>query len=406
MGLFDWLTGNQSATAQRDAAPVRATLIGVDAQGMIPGVSTLTGLGLSAVFRCLDVLSNGVAQLPWREMRGNLELPPSRLVRRPQAARTRREWVSLVVSTLALFDVCYLLKAGGEDFEGVPLGLWPVNPNYITPIVYSNDPFQIDFPPAYWVGLSRVDRDQLVVLHRSPQPTISETMGGVIRLARAKFAEAIAVERYASRYWQNGGNPVTALETDLNLNEQQANEIADRWAERRARGPDYPPVLSGGMKAHPYGADPSTEAAIEVRRELVADIGRYFGVSTRLNNAPAADSVTYHTSQEANMDLLHYTLQNYIGAIEDAITDLLPGGRQMSMRTSALTEGTQLAQAQAMQLATGNKAWLTVDEARDMWDLGPVEAPDQLNPMPSGPIPGVQGVGQPGGMMDGNQAEG
>ena len=66
-------------------------------------------------------------------MRGTLELPPSRIVNRPQADRTRREWVSLVVSTLALYDVAYLFKAGA-DSEGVPLGLWPFDPNQVTPL--------------------------------------------------------------------------------------------------------------------------------------------------------------------------------------------------------------------------------------------------------------------------------
>ena len=37
------------------------------------------------------------------------------------------------------------------------------------------------------------------------------------------------------------------------------------------------------------------------------------------------------------MDLVRYTLQNYIGAIEDAITDQLPGGRHMQMDTWTLT---------------------------------------------------------------------
>jgi len=62
-----------------------------------------------------------------------------------------------------------------------------------------------------------VDRDQLVIMHRSPQPTISDTAGGIINLARATFAAAIAAERYASRYWQAGGSPTTVLETDQRL---------------------------------------------------------------------------------------------------------------------------------------------------------------------------------------------
>ena len=129
-------------------------------------------------------------------------------------------------------------------------------------------------------------RDRLSILHRSPQPGVLDQWGGVLSLARTTFAAAMAAERYASRYWQNGGNPIVSLETDMHLNMVEANEVSDRWAERRSRGPDYAPVLSGGIKAHPFGADPTAESAVEARREMVADIARYFGVPTRMVNAP------------------------------------------------------------------------------------------------------------------------
>jgi phage portal protein BeeE len=96
-----------------------------------------------------------------------------------------------------------------------------------------------------------------------------------------------------------------------------------------------------------------------------------------------------------NQDLVRYTLQNYIGALEDAISDQLPGGRRMVMDTRRLTTGTQLAQAQAYQLATANKAWMTPDEVREWTGLPPVESPDELNPPP--PTPVIAAAGGPDG---------
>ena len=380
---------------ERDAAPVRPVILGSPEPGLVSSVTSLTSLGLSSVWRCLDVLSNGVSQLPWREMRGTLELPASRLVQRPQADRTRREWVSLVVSTLALYDVAHLLKAGGEDSEGIPIGLWPLDPSIVQPVL--TDLYSIAPPAEYWVGGSKLSRDQLVILRRSPQPMVTEVTGGVLQLARTTFAAALAAERYASRYWQAGGNPVVALESDQHLNEKEATEISDRWAERRSRGPDYAPVLSGGLKAHPFGADPTTESAVEARKELVADVGRYFGVPTRMVNAPAGDSETYNTAENANLDLVRFTLQNYIGAIEDAISDQLPGLRYMEMDTGRLTRGTQLARAQAWQLATGNQPWMDPSEVREAEQLPPREIRLPA-PAPSPAIPGTgSGVSSGGG---------
>ncbi len=378
---MSWLTSHY-----REAAPVRPTIVGMESgPGLIPGVTVATSLGLSSVWRCIDVLCNGVTQLPWLEMRGTLELPPSRIVMRPQADRTRREWTSLVVSTLALFDVCYLLKAGGEDSEGVPLGLWPIDPTQVSPVTQPINTFAL--PSTFWVGMTKVDRDQLVILHRSPQPGVDDTIGGLLNLARVSFASAMAAERYASRYWQNGGNPVVALESEQHLTQTEANEVAARWAEKRGKGPDYAPVLSGGLKAHPFGADPTAESAVEARREMHADVARYFGVPTSFVNAPAGDSVTYQTTESDNLQLIRFTLQNYIGAIQDGISDQLPGGRRMQMDTSGLTAGTLLAQAQAYQLATGNQAWMDPSEVRDRWQLPPRE----LAPAPAPATAAVRG---------------
>jgi HK97 family phage portal protein len=370
---------------KRDTLTSPVNMVGFPTDGGLisGGVSATTTLGLSAVWRSIDILSNGVSQLEWRERMGTLDIPPSRIVTRPQAQRTRREWVSLVVSTLALFDVCYLYKAGGVDEEGVPLGLWYMDPTIIQPA--TTDLFTSAFllpPDEFLVGANtKVRRDDLVILHRSPQPTISDTAGGIINIARTTFAAAIAADRYASRYWQSGGSPTTVLETEQRLTPEQTRSTSELWAEKRSRGPDYAPVLSGGLKARSFGADPTSESAVEARRELVADIGRYFGVPTRILNAPTGDSETYTSTPAANQDLVRYTLQNYIGAIEDGISDVLPGNRRMEISTRKLVQGTQYEQAQAMQLATGNRAWMTPEEARDAVGLPPMEDPSELEPV-------------------------
>lgn len=377
MGLREAIFGRRDAVRMIGFAPDGGLMGG-------SSVTATTAIGLSAVWRCLDILANGVSQLPWREVRGNLELPLSRIVAQPQSQRTRREWTSLVVSTLALYDVCYLLKAGGTDSEGVPLGLWFMDPTIVSPATTNLFSTLFLLPPEeYFVAQQLVSRDQLVIIHRSPQPTISDTAGGIINLARATFAAAIAAERYASRYWQAGGSPTTVLETDARLTQTQIDDTTERWAEKRSRGPDYAPVLSGGLKARSFGADPTSESAVEARRELVADIGRYFGVPTRILNAPTGDSQTYSTSEAGNQDLVRYTLQNYIGSIEDAISGELPGGRRMVMDASPLTRGVQLHRAQSWQLALGaNVPWMTVEEVREIEGLPPKESP----------IPPIQGA--------------
>lgn len=385
---------------ERDVAPAPRIMTGFPTDGglVTAGVTVNTVLGLSAVARCLDILSNGVSQLPWDEKRGNLILPPSRLVLKPLDACTRREWTSYVVSSLALYDVSYLLKVGGTDAEGVPMGLWPAPPDFVSPIAYDSIPLMPFVQPEwYFVGQKRVHRDDLVILRRSPTPSVSDTLGGILRLARIKFAEAIAADGYASRYWQGGGHVNSYLATDAMMTPPQAQERSDRWAERRAHGPDYIPVMDAGLKLEQTGADPTQQTAVEARKELVADIGRYFGIPTHQLNAPQGDSETYSSTESSNQDLVRYTLSNHIYAIQDAISDQLPRGRSMVMNPRQLTVGTFLARAQAYQLLTGNKAVFDVQEARDDFGLPPLENPDELNPPASTPVVALPTGGQENG---------
>jgi phage portal protein BeeE len=294
---------------------------------------------------------------------------------------------------MALYDVCYILKLDPEDSEGVPMGLWPIPPQIITPRVI--DTYMLTPPTSYIVGRTVIDAEHIIPIRRGPLPGIPDYLSGLLQMARAEFAGAIAQANYTSRYWQSGGPPTTVLETDANLSDPQATALGNRWAQRRSQGPDHPAILSNGLKAHEYGADPTTQAAVEAGRDQVAAVARYFGVHARMVNAPSIDSQTYKTSQEENLDLVHYTLQNYIGAIEDAITDLLPGNRTMTMISSVLTEGTQLARAQAWQLALGgggNTPWMTPEEVREKEGLPPQEAvtelPDDAKPLiPANPTP-------------------
>jgi phage portal protein BeeE len=150
--------------------------------------------------------------------------------------------------------------------------------------------------------------------------------------------------------------------------------------------------MTNGIEYKETGADPTSISAVEARKEMVADIGRYFGIPTHTLNAPAGDSETYSSTEAGNQDLVRYTLQNYIGAIEDGISDQLPHGRRMRMDPQQLLDGTWYSRMQGFQLATSGKAWMLPQEVRDRLGLPPLEDPDELNPPPPEPV-----VAAPGG---------
>lgn len=365
---------------------------------LVPYLDGTSALGLSAVFRCVTILADTIADLYWRELRGPedgaIQIEASRLVKRPMVTMTRREWTWRVVATEALYNTAHLLHVGGFDSEGVPWSLLPVPPSAITPADPLADPWGLVPPQRYMIGSGFVDLIDLSLVHRAPFPGIPDHLAGILQLARRNFGSALAAETHHSRYWQSGGPTQTVLTTDQEIDDTDAAAIAQRWVNRRTLGADFPAVLGKGAKAEDYGANPTTADAIEARREMVADVGRYFGIASRLLNAPrVGDTETYANVEDDAVDLERYTLRGYMGPIEDAISELLPGdyidGRRMRFDTTRLTQGSLEARARTYPpLVTGGL--MSVDEARRIgFGLPPLDDAAPAIQAPAAALPGA-----------------
>lgn len=355
------------------------------------GLTEQSALGLSAVYRCISIIAGGLSILEWGEWRGTLELPSSRIVLRPMESMTRREWTWRVAATMALYNVAYLWAVGGRDNEAVPWSLVPVPPNQIRP-VGGVDAFGLVIPDYYEIGRGeQVSPDDIFPIRRAAFPIVSDNVAGVLQLARMAFGSALAAEGYASRYWQTGGSPTTVISTEAELEKSQADEIAARWRDRRAQGPDFPAVLGKGAKAAEWGANPTEQSAVESRREMVSDVARFFGVPTNLVNAPAGDPTVYRSTESEGLAFIRFTLADYLGALQDLISDLLPGVRRMVMDPSPLTRGEQYTRYQAWQLAlSGDRPWLTVEEVRAAEGYGPLEPAGASLPGEPEPSPEIE----------------
>lgn len=339
--------------------------------------------GVSAVRRCVTLIANAIAGQRWTEWEGEppQRLPSvSRIVKRPAAAMTRREWVWRVIASMALTDVSYIYMVGGVDDEGVPGSLLPLPKEAIAPTGVV-DPWGV-FPPSTY-RISGQDRDvsgEAVIPMRSAfWPGVPPHLQGILQMARNSMMSAFASDAYVSRYWQAGGTPVTQITTDQELTDPQAEGIASRWRDRRSQGPDYPAVLGKGAKAEPWGADVSQALAIEARRDIAAEVANLFGVDSHyINVNPPGSSMTYSNVQDQALSLDRFTLSGFYDPIQDLISDLLPEERFMLIDMNRLTRAAQESRFRAWAIATGGKPWMTPDEVRIEEGLAPNETIDKL----------------------------
>jgi HK97 family phage portal protein len=376
----------QRALEKRDALPravsERALYNYVSTYAITPGAYPLTvveAAGVSAVRRCVTLIANAIAGQRWTEWDGREPVDPvSRLVKRPAASMSRREWVWRVVSQMALQDISYLRMIGGVDDEGTPGSLLPLPSEAIAPAGYV-DPYGVFAPTQYTISgvPGTISGEEIVLVRSAFWPGVPLYLQGILQMARNAMTQAWASDVYGSRYWLAGGHPTTVLTSDQELTNPQAEDIGNRWVNRRSMGPDFPAVLGKGTHAEGWGADVSNAVAIEARREIVVEIANLFGVPARyVNVVPTGNSQTYSNLNDEALSLERFTLSGFVDPIQDVITDLLPDERAMLIDMTRLTRASQEARFRAWAIATGSKPWMMPSEVRYEEGLQPSEEID------------------------------
>lgn len=368
-------------------------------------LTIIEAAGIATVRRCVSLIANAIAGREWQEWEGKKQLKPSRIVKRPAAMMTRREWAWRVVASMALDDISHIRMVGGVDEEGVPGSLIPIPRDAITPTGLV-DPFGVFPPTAYNINgvAGSISAEEILTIRSVFWPGVPPHLVGILRMARSTLMQSWAADNYASRYWQHGGSPTTVLTTDQEVDQVQAEDAGNLWRMRRSLGPDFPAVLGKGMSAEAFGADTASASAVEARREMVLDIGRLFGVSEKyLFVGLQGSSMTYANVNDEAIGLQRFTLDGFIEPMQDCISDLLPGDavedRRMIIDMTTFTRASQEARYRAWQIATG-KPWMGADEVREQEGLPPddrftdeVETPVSISAPPETQIPPESPVG-------------
>lgn len=330
-------------------------------------LSVVEAAGIGAVRRCVSLIANAIAGQRWTEWFVDRRIEPvSRIVKRPSAMMTRREWVWRVISSMALDDIAYLYMTGGVDDEGIPGSLIPLPRQLVSPSG-NIDPYGIFEPTQYLISgkTQPVSSEYIIPMRSAFWPGVPPHLIGILRMARNTLMSAHSADAYAARFWSAGGHPTTVLTTEQELHGTQADDFAQRWRDRRTRGPDYPAVMGKGVKAEPFGADINNSVAVDARRNIMLEVANLFGVPSRyLNITPGGTSMTYSNIQDEALSLERFTLSGFVDPIQDVISDLLPEERFMLIDMSRLTRAGQEARFRAWAIATGQKGWMMPSEVR------------------------------------------
>lgn len=286
----------------------------------IGAYSTNRAMLLSCVYRCVEVISDSVAQLPLEPYKLDSQgykikftsHPTYRLLNsEPNNRMTRFTFIkTLIVSTL--------LKGNGfayieRDDEGNAIALHYIPSDQVT----INPPATIKDNVTYSVvGLSKAIEacNMIHILNFS-----YDGITGLSTLAHARNTLGLASdsEAHASGFFRGGANLAGILTVQSTLTSKQKQDLKSSWQTAFSPTTGQPngvAVLEGNMEFKPITVNPTDAQLLETREFNVIDICRFFGVSPV--KAFDLSKSSYSTVEATNISFLTDTLSPLLEKIE------------------------------------------------------------------------------------------
>lgn len=209
----------------------------------------------------------------------------------------------------------------------------------------------------------------------------------------------ISADEYAGAFFKGGARPDHAIEVpaDVKMSQEQRDQLKATWGKQRetyyANGGT--PVLTGGMKVVPLSLNAEDAQLLETRQFGVEEIARIFGVPPHMIGKTDASTSWGSGIEQMSIGFVRYTLRRHLDVIQQEINrKLWPRSLKVfgEFNTDALMDGDSKAQAEYFTKALGgpgNQGWMTINEARKLKNLPPVDGGDKI--IMAGQVPPTDG---------------
>lgn len=245
------------------------------------GAGRKSAMSLAAVYRCVNVISDSVAQLPLDVYMKDKEGYKKHYINHcaytllrefPSPDMTRFTFIKTLVNSVLLDGNGYAYI--DRDNFGNALSLQFLPPSLVNIVYISVE------------GISRL-RYQVTGFQYLVEPSdmihvLNFSYDGVkgistLSHARQTLGISTASEDYARNFFAEGGSVRGIITTEGRVNDDQRQDIKKSWADIVANGGVG--VMGGNMKYEPITIKPLDAQMIETRAFNVVDICRFFGVS-------------------------------------------------------------------------------------------------------------------------------
>lgn len=285
------------------------------------GYSASQALLSSAVYRCVEVISDSIAQLPLEPFKIDSEgykirftsHPTYKLLNKePNNRMTRFTFIKTMIISMLLKGNAYAYIE--RDGKGDAIALYYIPSDLVTIIKPQSLKDDICYSITGMKGV--VESCNMIHLLNFSYDGIT----GISTLQNAKRTLGLATEaeNHAEGFFKGGANLAGVLKVQSSLTTQQKQALKTSWqsAFNASTGtPNGVAVLEGNMDFEPITISPSDSQLLETRQFNVVDICRFFGVSPV--KAFDLSNSSYSTIEATELAFLTDTLSPLLEKIEE-----------------------------------------------------------------------------------------
>lgn len=345
-------------------------------------VTPASSMQIAAVFACVRVLSESIAQLPLKLMQEdgrNREPAKNHPIYRmlnflPNPEMTSAEFRLTMMGHLALWGNAYAQIV--FDRAGRRRELWPLRPDRMT-VVRAQNGRRIY---RYQTAKGTEDFEWPEIMHLRGGSLDGMVGYSPVALVRRTFEMKSRMDDYGAAFWENDARPGMVLKHPKALSEKARSNILTSWEDRH-RGPaktNRPALLEEGLDIVSVGIPQTDAQFLESQKFTRSEIAAIFRVPPHMIGD--LDRATFSNIEEQAQEFVDYTLAPWIVIWQQAIKrDLLWDWEQdryyAHFAVQALLRGKHTDRAQFYHTMQQVGA-MSPNDIREYEDLNPIEGGD------------------------------
>lgn len=277
-------------------------------------------MNLSAVFRCVDLISDSIAILPIRVIKDNegcrneyKNHSLNMVFANGINCISKYQFMKLLIQSV-------LLKGNGFAYieranDGTVTGLKFFESGDVQ-IHYDKQRKNSLYYTCNLIQNKKIEPCNMIHLVKYSLDGVNGK--SVIGYAERTLKLAQSGENQANNVFSNGCNLSGVLKVEGTLTKEQRLQIHNTWNQSMSEGGNGLAVLQGNMNYQPIQINPEDAQLLESRLFQVEEIARFFGINPILIGDLSHSS--YSTLEAAQQEFLLHTLQPYIVMIEEEFT--------------------------------------------------------------------------------------